>query len=57
MAKRFAIRRSALELFVEVLNVWNRRNAEELVYAADYSRRGVISGFPVLPAAGMQWDF
>lgn len=57
LAKRFAIRRSALELFVEVLNVWNRRNAEELVYAADYSRRGVISGFPVLPAAGMQWDF
>ncbi|HET6582440.1 MAG TPA: hypothetical protein VFG69_03310, partial [Nannocystaceae bacterium] len=56
-AKRFDIRTTTLELFVEVLNVWNRRNAEELVYAADYSRRGTISGFPVLPAVGIQWDF
>jgi hypothetical protein len=57
LAKRFDIRSTVLELFVEVLNVWNRRNAEELVYAADYSRRGTISGFPILPAVGIQWDF
>ncbi len=57
LAKEWKIRTSALEVFVEVLNVWNRHNAEELVYAPDYSRRGTITGFPVLPAAGVQWDF
>ncbi len=57
VAKRFDIRRTKLEIFVELLNVWNRRNAEELIYSPDYSRRGTISGFPVLPVAGVQWDF
>jgi TonB-dependent Receptor Plug Domain len=57
LAKRFDIRDTALQLFIEVLNVWNRHNAEELVYASDYSRRGTISGFPILPAVGIQWDF
>lgn len=57
LAKRFDIRTTTLELFVELLNVWNRRNAEELIYAADDSRRGTISGFPILPAVGMTWDF
>ncbi|MBC8070582.1 MAG: TonB-dependent receptor, partial [Deltaproteobacteria bacterium] len=56
-AKRFDIRKTKLEIFVEVLNVWNRRNAEELVYAPDYTKRGTISGFPVLPNVGLQWDF
>lgn len=57
LAKRFAIRGTSLETFVEVLNVWNRHNAEEYAYAADYSKRGTITGFPILPAAGVLWDF
>lgn len=57
LAKRFDLRLGALEVFIELLDVWNRRDAEEFVYAADYSRRGIISGIPILPAAGMQWDF
>ncbi|HWB79715.1 MAG TPA: TonB-dependent receptor [Nannocystaceae bacterium] len=57
VAKRWDIAKSKLEIFVEVLNLWNRRNAEELIYSPDYTRRGRISGFPVLPVAGLQWDF
>lgn len=57
LAKRFSIARSQLEAYVEVLDVWNRRNAEELVYSADYGARGVISGVPILPSVGVQWDF
>jgi hypothetical protein len=57
VAKRWRVGSSTLEVFLEVLNAWNRQNAEELVYAPDYSQRGTISGFPILPAAGMQWDF
>ncbi|MBL8945185.1 MAG: hypothetical protein JNK45_18610, partial [Myxococcales bacterium] len=57
LAKHIELRGTTLGMFIEVLNVWNRRNAEEFVYAADYSRRGTIAGFPILPAVGMQWDF
>jgi hypothetical protein len=56
-SKRWTFERSALELYVEVLNVWNRANAEEYVYSSDYSERGRVRGFPVLPALGLQWDF
>lgn len=57
LGKKFTIARTSLDVFVEVLNLWNRKNAEELVYSPDYSRRDVIRGFPVLPAFGLQWDF
>lgn len=57
LGKKFAIARTSLDVFVEVLNVWNRNNAEELVYSANYLTRGTIRGFPVLPAFGLQWDF
>ena len=57
LGKRFAIARTSLDVFVEVLNVWNQKNAEELVYSPDYQTRGTIRGFPVLPAFGLQWDF
>lgn len=57
VAKTFTIRRSSLEIFLEVLNLWNRSNAEEIVYSPDFSRRGTIRGFPILPVLGLQWDF
>lgn len=57
LGKRFAIARTSLDVFVEVQNLWNQKNAEELVYSANYQTRGTIRGFPVLPAFGLQWDF
>lgn len=57
VGKKFTLARTSLDIFVEVLNVWNRANAEELVYSANYATRGTIRGFPVLPAFGLQWDF
>ncbi|MFV8755895.1 TonB family protein [Nannocystaceae bacterium ST9] len=57
LGKRFEFETSKLELFVEVLNVWNQRNAEEYVYSSDYRQRGRLSGFPVFPSLGVQWDF
>ena len=56
-AKAFEIRGTTLEVFLEVLNVWNQRNAEEFVFSSDYQQRDVIRGFPVLPVFGLQWDF
>jgi hypothetical protein len=57
VAKRFDIRKTALSVFLEVLNVWNRKSAEELVFSPDFSRRGTIRGFPVFPVLGVRWDF
>jgi len=57
LAKTFDIRRTKLEIFLEVLNLWNRQNAEEIVYSPDYRERAYIRGFPVLPVLGVQWDF
>jgi hypothetical protein len=57
LAKVFAIRTTRLELAFEVLNVWNHRNVEEFVYSSDYSRRGAIRGFPVLPSLAVRWQF
>jgi len=57
VAKAFEIRHTMLSLILDVLNVWNQPNAEEFVYASDYSRRATIRSFPVLPVLGLQWDF
>lgn len=57
VAKIFDIQRTTLELYLEVLNVWNRANAEEIVYSPDFRDAGYIRGFPVLPNLGVQWDF
>jgi hypothetical protein len=57
IAKRFEIKGTTLEVFLEVLNLWNRKNAEEIVYSSDFTRRDYIRGFPVLPVLGVQWDF
>lgn len=56
-SKRFEIQKTALEIYLEVLNVWNRANAEEIVYSPDFRDAGYIRGFPVLPNLGVQWDF
>lgn len=57
LAKQFKIKDSTLDLFLEVLNVWNQKNREEIVYAPDYQSHDYIRSFPVLPAFGLQWDF
>ena len=56
VARRFAIRHTSLDVFLEVQNLWNRQNAEEIVYSPDYSQTSYIRGFPLLPAFGLQWE-
>jgi hypothetical protein len=45
-----------LRLYAEVLNVTGRSNAEEYVYKIDYTRRGTITGLPILAFAGARVD-
>lgn len=55
-AKRFDLHGTHLDVYLEVQNVTNRKNAEELVYNADYTVRGTIRGLPILPVLGLRWS-
>jgi TonB family protein len=55
VSRVFDLPGSTLEISLEVLNTWNQANAEEIVYASDYSQSGFITGFPVLPVLGLRW--
>jgi TonB family protein len=39
-------------VFADLQNVTNRQNAEEIVYSADYGRRGIITGLPFIAVIG-----
>ncbi|MCA1665475.1 MAG: TonB-dependent receptor, partial [Myxococcales bacterium] len=53
----FVWSRATLRLYVDVQNVTYRRNAEEIVYSADWSQRGAITGLPTLAVAGARVTF
>ena len=50
----FVWSRATLRLYLDVQNVTDRRNAEELVYSADYTSRGAITGLPTLAVLGVR---
>jgi TonB family protein len=41
-----------LLVYLEGLNVTNRANGEEYVYDVDYTRRGIVTGLPVIAVLG-----
>jgi hypothetical protein len=57
VAKRFKISPFDIEVYLDVQNVTNHSNPEEIVYNTNYTQRGYITGFPVLPVIGarMSW--
>lgn len=56
-SKRWRFSGSELETYLDVQNVTNQDNAEEIVYAPDYSERRYIRGLPLLPVLGATWSF
>jgi len=56
LGRRFEIGPMRLDVSLEVLNVWNQTNAEEIVYGPDFSTRGLVAGFPVLPVLGIRGE-
>jgi hypothetical protein len=48
--------RSAIVASVELLNATNRTNAEEIVYAGDYSTHSFVSGLPLFVLAGLRLE-
>jgi TonB family protein len=55
VSRVFELGDSTLEISLEVLNTWNQPNAEEIIYASDYSTSGFVTGFPVMPVLGLRW--
>lgn len=57
VAKLFRLGPTRLEVSLEVQNVTWRDNAEEYTWNSDYTRRGIITGLPLLPVLGARWTY
>lgn len=57
VAKRFEWKPVKLEVFVDVQNVMNRKNAEDIAYNYDYSNQANITGLPLLPVIGARAEW
>ncbi len=56
-AKRFDLGRLKVEVYLDVQNVTNQKNAEDIVYNYDYSKQSYITGLPILPVLGVRLDY
>ena len=52
VAKHFKWNHTDDEVYLDVQNVTDHSNPEEIVYNTNYTQRGYITGFPVLPVIG-----
>lgn len=55
--KAFVLSRIKANAFADVQNITNRKNPEEIIYSADFSKRDYITGLPVLAVAGARVEF
>jgi TonB family protein len=56
-AKRWDFGRVKVEVYLDVQNVTNQKNAEDIVYNYDYSQKNYITGIPILPVFGGRLDY
>lgn len=54
VSKRFRFGGVDLETYLDIQNVTNHENVEEIVYSADFQRKGAIAGIPILPVIGVR---
>jgi TonB family protein len=54
LAKHFKWGKTDGEAYLDVQNVTNHSNPEEIVYNNNYTQRGYITGFPILPVLGVR---
>jgi hypothetical protein len=57
VAKRFDFGRVKAEVYLDVQNVTNKKNAEDIVYSYDYKKQSTITGLPILPVFGGRLDY
>ena len=57
LERAWVFRRAKLNVFLDVQNVTNRKNPEEIIYNAQYTVRGYITGLPTLAVLGARLEF
>ncbi len=56
--KKWTLKRNIkLSVYIEVWNVYNRKNPEAHAYNYDYTQRQFFSGLPVLPVLGLRAEY
>ena len=45
----------AMNLYIDLQNVVNRKNAEGVTYNEDYTRRSYTTGLPIFPSIGVEY--
>ncbi len=55
--KDFNFRRWKLTVYLDLMNVYNRKNPESKVYNFDYTERTFLYGLPILPNLGFKAQF
>jgi TonB family protein len=51
--KSFWVKGFKIKTYLEVLNVYNRRNPEFFTYNFDYTQSGPVTGMPIVPSIGV----
>ncbi|EDM75052.1 tonB family protein [Plesiocystis pacifica SIR-1] len=55
--KKWTWRYVGLNAYVDIQNIYNRRNIEGRTYAYDYTQFNVLAGLPILPSVGLKLDW
>ena len=55
--KTWPVRSGSIAAYLDVQNVYNRKNEEGRAYNFDYSQVGVVSGLPLIPSLGVRGEF
>jgi len=55
--KLFTFKRVSLNLYLDVLNVYNRQNGEAIIYSYNLQRNNIQAGLPIIPSLGMRLEY
>ncbi|HEY8378217.1 MAG TPA: TonB-dependent receptor, partial [Nannocystis sp.] len=55
--KRFVYRRVMMNVYLDIINVYNRQNGEAWSYSYNFQQRQLQTGLPIVPSLGLRLEF
>lgn len=55
--KRFTYKRLMVNVYLDIINVYNRQNGEAWVYSYNLQQRQLQTGLPIVPSLGVRLEF
>jgi TonB family protein len=55
--KKWVLRRLSASLYLDIQNIYNRRNFEAWNYSYNYQERVILAGLPIIPSLGLKLQF